>query len=761
MAESLNIDLVMPDQDLYTSCLDRQPTNQNGTQSGDRESLLTWLQAQDEECDIFIISLDQLLSGGLMNSRAMGEMTDLVFEEGNMTEYEVIDYIKTLSQDNQVYIIDSVMRLATSVDYDGFSLEHYYATRNYGLVARPELTGDALTVENIVENYRLAQDGTEAVGLLNQTQAKLLLNQKTVIREYIQADQLREALTQEETTAYSTVRESLPAEVENSLLKNYLQIRERKLRLTDYALTQLSGETNVHYLLGVDDSSEGNNIQSNEIRLFQQELLGEDDQLISSLDGLAQVALCKVFLANQTVTMPSVTVTYLGDQTDTVQSYNCNTPKEMVDQALDYYGASEVPEDGDLSVVVVTPTAENADSLLSQLVSLLNENQQNQIPTILVDLTNGQMENFNSILIENVNLGMLLSYSGSNELPNSITMALSQGLARYAALTLPNFLTSESQKAHLENLATAFTVEFAYLDGAYSAMNRYFDSLDIPSGNYGTLDDQTLSQVETELTQQVAAAGAELKKNLQNSPYISSLAPYTLSSIRTVKIQHCSYPFLRNIEIQCQIKVTLSSKTASLGTYHGKYINGVSETSFQPNAYITREAAVTMLIGSMGITASDADVACPEDVDPWAWNNVYYAKEKGYVKGYPDGSFCGRNNITRAEFCSMIMQFAEKEHMTLSGNNTTVFQDVDAGSKIWYVTPIYTMARAGLVVGYGGLFRPNDPITRAEAVTIFNRLWNRQEDLSDSLLSASRFLDVTAPWQLEQVQEASISHFCK
>jgi hypothetical protein len=473
------------------------------------------------------------------------------------------------------------------------------------------------------------------------------------------------------------------------------------------------------------------------------------------------VALSKVFLTNHATTMPKVTVTYFGDQADTVQSFNCYTAKEMVDQTLEYYGAKQVETDGDLNIIVATTASQNTDTMVCQLVSQLNENQQNGIPTILVDMTGGQASSLNSMLIDNVNLGMLLSYSGSNEQPNSVTMALSQGLARYASLTISGFLTEDSQAAHLENLATAYLLEFAYLDGAYSTMNSYLSSQDIPSGNFGTLDSATLNQVEAELTKQVRNAGTDLMENLKNSPYISNLKPYTLSSVGDVSITSCTYPFLRNLEIGCDVTVKLSSKAASLGTFHKKYINGTSSTTFQPNDNVTREQAVTMLLGAMGVTAPVTTVECPDDVDPWAWNNVRYAKEKGYVKGYLDGSYRGKNSITRAEFCSLILQYAEQEHISLSTANNIVFKDVDPNSTIWYVSPIYALASAGLVVGFDGYFRPDDPITRAEAVTVFNRLWGRTEDLTDSLSTTSRFPDVTAPWQLVRVQEASISHFCK
>lgn len=64
--------LVMPDRALYSTKLDGQPLNENGTRHGDQEALLQWVRKMDRDgCDTFLLSLDQLLSGGLVSSRAM------------------------------------------------------------------------------------------------------------------------------------------------------------------------------------------------------------------------------------------------------------------------------------------------------------------------------------------------------------------------------------------------------------------------------------------------------------------------------------------------------------------------------------------------------------------------------------------------------------------------------------------------------------------------------------------------------------------
>ncbi|MBR2483428.1 MAG: DUF4127 family protein, partial [Oscillospiraceae bacterium] len=157
LAEASGYRIVMPEGDVYCTRLDGQKPNKNGTQYGDREALMEWVKEMDAQgCDLFLMSLDQLFSGGLVHSRyTLGE--DLVFDDGRtMSEMEAFDeYILSLTEDpkNRIYLFDSVVRLASTVAYEGFGIDEYYALREYGMVARPALTGDELTLENVFANY--------------------------------------------------------------------------------------------------------------------------------------------------------------------------------------------------------------------------------------------------------------------------------------------------------------------------------------------------------------------------------------------------------------------------------------------------------------------------------------------------------------------------------------------------------------------------------------------------------------------------------
>ena len=82
---------------------------------------------------------------------------------------------------------------------------------------------------------------------------------------------------------------------------------------------------------------------------------------------------------------------------------------------------------------------------------------------------------------------------------------------------------------------------------------------------------------------------------------------------------------------------------------------------------------------------------------------------KAYIKGYPDGTFRTEGKITRAEAASMIANLAG---LDVSNTSNPGFKDTTDG---WYNAAINAMIKKNLMEGDGnGNFRPNEPITRGE-----------------------------------------------
>ena len=114
------------------------------------------------------------------------------------------------------------------------------------------------------------------------------------------------------------------------------------------------------------------------------------------------------------------------------------------------------------------------------------------------------------------------------------------------------------------------------------------------------------------------------------------------------------------------------------------------------------------------------DVAPYSDVPATKWSSTAIAtlSNGGYITGRPDGTFGPNDYITRAEFATIAARFMK----TAEGNGIE-FSDVQ---KHWAKNYIEACAASGIITGYqDGTFKPDQFITRAEAMAIVNRMLGR------------------------------------
>lgn len=770
MAGSLDVELLMPEKSLYATTLDSQ--TEEGCSGGDRGALMDWLMAHQDEADVLILSLDQLLSGGLMNSRAMTEMTKLTLGDGTeMTEEDVIDYIAGLAQSKTVYVIDSVQRLASNYGFGGYTLKDYNLTRLYGVVARPKLTGSALTVDNIVKNYRLAADGSQAylsAGFSQEDRNYFLGSWGTSTVSGFEATEdpqlglnVLKGIAPEavvETFAQVSVMES--EEASDSLLSRYLSIRERKLRLTAYALDKLN-LSGVHYLLGVDDSASGEQIQSNELRYFAQHM-GSDDQLLSALDGLGQMALAKAYQEFCGAGAVKVHVTTIGYDASVTGGFNYKSTSENISQVLNYYGCKETEEQGDIDLILYAGVQNDSErkANLGVLVSTLNENEADGIPTILVDMTEGAKSLMRELPLDSVHMGALLSYSGITENPGQVHMGLNQGLARYFALCNDTPLTTEAQNQHLENLLSTMTEEVYDTSPVLDNMYQFIAGLGQSEPMvYPT--EQQLSSIYEEVQRQMNTYMAPLLNSFTSSNFTLSLKYNQSAGITKAVASDIYYPWLRQFEIWGTYDCEFSGTTHDYGTLHRRTVYGSSLTDFYAGEPLTREQAARMLVMFTQQEVPEG-LKCPfDDVADWAKDCVALAAQKKYVSGCDDGNFQGSREMTRAEFAAMLWQYAKAENITLEKKKNMSFSDVPQDA--WYKQVVYALANAGIIAGTPeGTFDPDGKLTREAAVSLLCRMFGRTEQLPEGLMELQRFVDMpTEHWAYRDVQDSGISHFEK
>ena len=189
------------------------------------------------------------------------------------------------------------------------------------------------------------------------------------------------------------------------------------------------------------------------------------------------------------------------------------------------------------------------------------------------------------------------------------------------------------------------------------------------------------------------------------------------------------------------------------------YIKGYPDGTFRPQANVTRAEAAqmfaTLLNGGANFGTSSA-TRFSDASDDWFSKAVNYVVGKGLISGYPNGTFKPNDSITRAEFAQMISGYVKNEK-----KSTTDFQDV---KDHWAKDAIDKLYGNKNVSGYpDGSFKPNAKITRAEAVTILNSVFDRNTSalsLNNVNKSAlNKFSDVNEGfWAYYNIIDAANSH---
>ncbi len=195
------------------------------------------------------------------------------------------------------------------------------------------------------------------------------------------------------------------------------------------------------------------------------------------------------------------------------------------------------------------------------------------------------------------------------------------------------------------------------------------------------------------------------------------------------------------------------------GDDHFAYIVGYPDGNVKPSGNITRAEVATIffrLLTEDVRTANSTQSNNLSDVSRGQWFNhaISTLSSMGIVKGHNDGTFAPDDPITRAEFAAIAARFDDKNTDTSSN-----FSDI---ASHWAKNEIGIAANKGWINGYpDSTFRPDQYITRAEAMTLVNRVLNRlpekSDDLLDDMIRWPDNADASA-WYYLAVQEATNSH---
>lgn len=526
LAESLGYTLEMPELADYRTALDGQPKNYDSLQCGNPWSLYTWVLDQEAAgCDRYILSMDQLLSGGLVNSRSMtGDEVSLP-GGGTASSSELMDsLLSVLAEDenNVVWLLDSVMRLAPTVGYQGGTLEAYNALRAYGAAGRPALSAGDLEASDVQALYRLDSTGQPL-------------------------DPAAFDLTEEQ-------------------VDSYLAARSRKLALSERMLhiVQCGGYEKFRVLIGIDDSSEEESIQKNEIAYLRSQLR-EGDALLSGVDDLAFKAVAKLYLEEQDslLVYPHVFVSYYGGTEDQPAcAYDYQPLTEIMKEHIDFFGMKQVAAaaDAEIRILVLTQPLDTGkkEDYCNALIRDLNACRRDGTPVILIDAGNGQYgTDFHDALAKKTELGWLLSYAGFLDMAIVTGTALSHGVARYAFLQSGQ-QTVATEQAFAKTLADSILKDFCYKNVVREDLLTYIrGDLGGDPNNFWVPDidrEAVLDRLETGMTK----ATKEVLENLERSNYISALPPreaYAERGWGSVKLSNYRFPWDRAFEISMDIQV--------------------------------------------------------------------------------------------------------------------------------------------------------------------------------------------------------------
>ena len=190
---------------------------------------------------------------------------------------------------------------------------------------------------------------------------------------------------------------------------------------------------------------------------------------------------------------------------------------------------------------------------------------------------------------------------------------------------------------------------------------------------------------------------------------------------------------------------------------HIQYLFGYPEGTFGPENNMTRAEVAQMFYNLL----LDQDVTITKTFDDVP-ANAWYAKavntlaSLGVVSGVGNGDFEPERSITRAEFTSIAMKFAEGKT-----GGTNIFSDVK--STDWFYRAVVNSTQYGWIHGYGdGTFRPNNPITRVEVTAIVNNMLGREADVdfvTEHYDELNHFSDlVVTHWGYYHIVEATNDH---
>lgn len=205
-------------------------------------------------------------------------------------------------------------------------------------------------------------------------------------------------------------------------------------------------------------------------------------------------------------------------------------------------------------------------------------------------------------------------------------------------------------------------------------------------------------------------------------------------------VEHFSTFSLLYVE-QAQEEVQPEKEPIEVDSTFASYIHGYTDGTFRPNVNVTRAQMAAMLARNLSDNhvPEASNLFYADTATSWAKNDIEYIRTEGIMQGRHDRSFVPNEMITRAQMAVIAVRWIDKQ--CVEGATDTSYCEIktsgetyrDVAVTHWAAKEINRISAIGIMVGSGnGEFRPEEKLTRAQAVKVLNRIFNRPIPTEDT-----------------------------
>ncbi|MFJ7374810.1 S-layer homology domain-containing protein [Lysinibacillus capsici] len=205
-------------------------------------------------------------------------------------------------------------------------------------------------------------------------------------------------------------------------------------------------------------------------------------------------------------------------------------------------------------------------------------------------------------------------------------------------------------------------------------------------------------------------------------------------------VEHFSTFSLLYVE-QAQEEVPPEKEPIEVDSTFVSYIHGYTDGTFRPNVNVTRAQMAAMLARNLSDNhvPEASNLFYADTATSWAKNDIEYIRTEGIMQGRHDRSFGPNEMITRAQMAVIAVRWIDKQ--CVEGATDTSYCEINTSGETyrdvavthWAAKEINRISAIGIMVGSGnGEFRPEEKLTRAQAVKVLNRIFNRPIPTEDT-----------------------------